>query len=695
MLCVVPAAAQVASSPIDTDAALAAIEKTVEAKRVEMHVPGAALAIVKDDRIIFSRGFGLRDVDSKLPVTPNTQFAIGSCTKAFTAMAAMISQDNGKLSLADPPRKYLPYFKLHDADIDSRITLADMISHRSGLMAYTDIPWITGVLRPDQVIRAMADAVPTAKLGEKFQYNNVMFLAAGECMAAAQNESYAKAIRMLILTPLGMKESNLSAREMLRTADHASGYDLEGAEKSLRRLPMRDITNIAPAGAINSNVIEMSKWIRVMLGKGEMDGKRLVSSEGYADLVSPHISVGPGVAYGYGWVLDTWQGHRRIWHNGGIDGFNSHLAMLPDEHLGFILLTNISESGLPQAVVDAVFTNLVHQDKSSTPASGPTEATSDKNPAGEAGDYMLQLGENKLALTVKYRDGRLYAQASGQPEFTMKLVGDRRYTLEPPAPPQVFLQFRGAASKQPELTLEQGGRTIVANPAEHKQFDSPITVTELMQKVVDASGGDAALRAHKTMRLKLTLNMENEGVTGDVTQYTRFPGSSAEIATLYAAGRKIGLTHDFYDGNSGRSETTFTAPELFTGASLADAKIGAAILPELEWKALFKSVVIDRKDKVEGEDVYVVLMTPEVGTQITEYISTNSYLPLKRETGGGTTERYHKYQKVGDKAGQIVIPFEIDKNDTSGHSIITVKQVRFDLPIVDDLLKPGYGRCRQ
>lgn len=255
----------------DLTAKLSAIEKTLEAKRNELHVAGAALAIVKDDQILYSKGFGLRDIEGKLPVTPHTLFAIGSCTKAFTALAALISQEKGKLSLTDSPRKYLPYFKLRDPDIDAHVTLADLLSHRTGLMAYNDLPWATGVLHSDQVIRTLANAKPTAKLGEKFQYNNVMFLAAGECVAAANGARYAHVIQRLIFAPLGMRESDLSVREMQRAPDHATGYDAPEKDKPLRRLPMRDIANIAPAGAINSNVTDMAQWVRLMLGGGLCD----------------------------------------------------------------------------------------------------------------------------------------------------------------------------------------------------------------------------------------------------------------------------------------------------------------------------------------------------------------------------------------------------------------------------------------
>src|SRR5262249_11443881 len=143
---------------------LAAIEKTIDEKRKELGIPGVSLVIVKDDRVIYLKGLGVKDVERRLPVTPDTLFAIGSCTKAFTAMAAMMSVDEGKLSLDDSPKKFLPYFKLMDAEADAKITIRDMLSHRSGLLG-TDLLWASAVLSREEVIRAVAFAKPTARLG--------------------------------------------------------------------------------------------------------------------------------------------------------------------------------------------------------------------------------------------------------------------------------------------------------------------------------------------------------------------------------------------------------------------------------------------------------------------------------------------------------------------------------------------------
>ncbi len=194
----------------------------LEEERLRRNIPGLAVVIVRSDQIVFMEGFGLRDVDQKLLVTSDTLFVIGSCTKAFTAMAAVMSQDDGKLSVDDHPRRFLPYFKLRDTEANSRITIRDLLCHRSGLPYEDDSLWKNKGLRREEIIKAGMMAEPTAPLGKKFQYNNVLFTAAGQAVAAAQDSTWEKMIATRIFAPLGMNASMTSQRESAR--DHSCAY---------------------------------------------------------------------------------------------------------------------------------------------------------------------------------------------------------------------------------------------------------------------------------------------------------------------------------------------------------------------------------------------------------------------------------------------------------------------------------------
>ena len=172
-----------ASAPqSDEAAALAKIEKAINERREALGIPGAALAIVKDGKIIFAKGLGYKDLEKKIPATADTQFAIGSATKAFTALSILIAQDQGKLSLDDSPKKYLPYFQINDPETDKKIVIRDLLDHSSGLTR-TDLAMLAGGLTRKELIEVAGLAKPTAKLHEKFQYQNIMFAAAGEITA--------------------------------------------------------------------------------------------------------------------------------------------------------------------------------------------------------------------------------------------------------------------------------------------------------------------------------------------------------------------------------------------------------------------------------------------------------------------------------------------------------------------------------
>jgi CubicO group peptidase (beta-lactamase class C family) len=446
------------SAPRDIESQLAAIEKTIDAKRQELHVPGAALVIVKDDKIVYVKGMGLRDVASKLPVTPNTQFAIGSSTKAFTAMTVMMSVDDGKISLADSPRKFLPYFKMRDPEADQKITIADLLCHRSGLNR-TDMAWYTNKLNAEETIRLVSQIKPTEKFGAKFQYQNVMFLVAGQCVGAAQKAPWRTVVSNRILKPLGMKTTNTSVRDLARSKDHALGYSYDAEKKEHVLLPYHDLPAIAPAGAINSNAPEMAQWLRLMLGRGVFEGKRLVSEASFDELYKKRINVAGPVDYGFGWFLRDWNGHKVVEHGGNIDGFNAQVALMPDQNLGFVLLTNISASPLGSIAMNAVWENLVGAPK---PAAEAAVASTEKvAPELEAGTYRLQ-GAN-IDVVIEAKNGKLTARAPGVPESTLENVSGRRYKVVIPGLDGVFATFRPAKDdpKETEMFFEQPGAKLV------------------------------------------------------------------------------------------------------------------------------------------------------------------------------------------------------------------------------------------
>lgn len=663
----------------------------IDQKRIDLHVPGAALVIVKDDRIVAIRGLGVRDVAENLPVTPETLFAIGSSTKAFTAMTVLMTAEDGKLKLTDPPRKYLPAFKLQDADADSKITISDLLCHRCGLER-TDLAWYTGKLNSREIIRVACEAKPTAKFGEKFQYQNIMFLTAGEVAAAAQKRLWSDLLYWRILRPLGMKSTTLSVTEMQDREDFSRGYSYNALTRETRLLPTRDIRMIAPAGAINSNVQEMAQWLRLMLGGGVFNGKRLVSQASIDQLTSKHMAVGGGMDYGYGWFLHDWHGHKVVEHGGNIDGFSAEVALMPDQKLGFVLLTNQNNSALQQQSLDLIWSDLVDLPAPApgSPSATPVKEVASSEPAGdpqkEVGVYTLAPG---LDLTVSCREGKLYAQATNQPEFSLKNLGGRKYTIGPPVPPGIYLTFHSAKGdpNRTELEFEQGGFKVTALAKAASTSVIAISAEELFNKAVAAAGGAENLRKVRSLSARFVLDMPTQGITGEGIDYRMAPNSEAQTLKMRAAGKQVATIRSYFDGKQGGSFSSFSSSEKIPENRLNETRIAADFYPLLNWKTNFKTVTIKGTEKLGDEEVYLIEETPEKGNPIIERYSTRSFLLLQRdrkilEPDLGITissvEKFSDYRPVNG----VMFPFkriqtQMDTNETH----IEYKEVRFDARI--------------
>ena len=690
------AAAAKSTSATDYSAPLAAIEKALDDKRKELGIPGISLAIVKDDQIIYLKGLGLRDIDKKLPVTPDTRFAIGSATKAFTSMLAAMSVDEGKLSLDDSPKKFLPYFTLRDPDAAAKITIRDLLSHRSGLNR-TDLAMVSGVFNREELIKVAGMAKPTAKLGEKWQYQNVMYTAAGEAVAKAQNSTWEKLIATRIFKPLGMKNSDTSVAAMQKSSDFSLGYDYNPTTKETRHLPQREIPAAAPAGAINSSARDMAQWVRFMLNAGTFNGRRLVSEKSLDELLHKQINIAGSVDYGLGWFLRQWNGHKVVEHGGNIDGFNSQVAFMPDQKLGFVLLTNVTASPLGTIAMNTIWKNLVGEPQST--ADGPIAAAGD--PKAEVGTYLLAAAGVNFEVTLK--DDKLTLTVPGQPAYVLQNIGGRRYKLGEPAPPGFFATFRPVKDKpnETELYLEQPQGNVVlvklpeirAVPYGDPVMEPSIAIDDLLAKMIAAYGGEENIRKHNSSVTTAEVDFENQGVQAKGTISARAPNLSASEMTLTALDKKLGSAVSYFDGNAGGEIVSFAPAETYTGKRLADIKAAADFYDVLDWKKNYPTITFKRIDKVNGEDVYVIERRNEKGTPITDYISTKSFFVLRRdsiianETSGlelPNTEWFSDYRNVDG----VMVPFkQVSNNIANGDIVLHVIDVKFNVEIPDNVFR--------
>ena len=496
-----PVLAQTAAPASDLDQRIASIEQKIDARRKELGIPGIAVAMVKDGKVIYLKGLGVKDIAKNLPVTPDTQFAIGSATKAFTALSVLISQDEGKLTLADPPKKYLPYFKMYDPETDKNITIRDILSHSSGLNR-TDLAMLTGKLSRAELIQVAAQAKPTAKLREKFQYQNIMFTAAGAIVAEVQKQPWEKFIANEIFAPLGMTNSDLSIAEMEKSKDHSLGYDYNFDTKTAKLLPYRSIDAVAPAGSINSSARDMAKWIQFILAGGEANGKRLVSETGFSEWLKPQMNVTPNgsVSYGLGWFLQKWNGLKVVQHGGNIDGFNSMVAMIPEKNVGFVMLSNVSGSSLGSDMMPIVWNGLLNDKPDAEPIS-PEEM---KNLAGTYLNDKIA----SLNIDIKIDGGKLVFETGGQ-HYTLDQIKGREFKLAE-APDGFSVTFSPENGTAAEMLLKQpqgnynlkkriGAATETKSSAAAKELAGTYKPANAPGSVEVRVGGDA-----------VTLNIEGQ-----------------------------------------------------------------------------------------------------------------------------------------------------------------------------------------
>ncbi len=338
-------------------AKFASMPAWLDETREMFDVPGCAVAIVKRGDVVATFGSGKRDVDGSLPVTADTLFAIGSSTKAFTTCVLAMLADEGKLEWDAPVRRWLPDFALADAPLGERITPRDLVTHRSGMPRH-DLVWYGAKFDRAEMVQRLRWLPLNHDLRTDFQYNNLMFLAAGHLAERVAGTTWEELVRQRVFEPLGMRRSNFEVEKSKADPDHATPYRRSKGETKV--IPFRDITSIGPAGSINSSVREMANWVSLHVQGGTFDSRRLLQAAAVDDLHAVRMPFDGGaqetpeivgVGYALGWFVDVYRGHRRVHHGGNIDGFSALVAMLPDTGYGFVVLTNLDANPLPELVV--------------------------------------------------------------------------------------------------------------------------------------------------------------------------------------------------------------------------------------------------------------------------------------------------------------------------------------------------------
>lgn len=354
-------AALLLAQPSDLDA-------WVARTREQFEVPGIAVAIVKDGKVVLAKGYGTRNLGRPGDVDAHTLFGIASNTKAFTAAAIAILVDEGKLSWDDPVQKYLPQFQLADPYVTREVTIRDLLSHRTGLgLGAGDLLyWPDTTFNRAYVVTAARHLPMASSMRSRYAYNNLGFVVAGEIVAAVSGKRWEDFVCERILTPLAMNETRITSAgldpaTMNLAVPHSKGWRLTG---TLEPISATEDAIWAAAAGIKSNVTDLAKWVTVQLAGGKFpSGAALFSAKQATEMWSAQIPIPisnpiPALkatkpqfaAYGLGWSLRDYQGRKIVTHTGGLTGMVSLTLLVPQENLGIVVLTNQEEGGAFQAI---------------------------------------------------------------------------------------------------------------------------------------------------------------------------------------------------------------------------------------------------------------------------------------------------------------------------------------------------------
>ncbi len=321
-------------------------------------IPGVSVCIVKNGKVVWMKGYGVKGMGTNDKVDENTLFMIGSNSKAFTATALAMLDAEKKLSLDDKVQKWLPDFKLYDAYITKEANIRDLLCHRLGFETFQgDFMFFDSDLSTAQMREKWGRLKPMYSFRSKWGYTNAAFMTAGEIIPKVTGKTWAEFLKEKIFMPLGMNNTLALSKDISVAENKASAHTVWMGE--LKKIPYGRIDAMAPAGAISSSANDMSKWVMMLLNNGKLDGKEIIPASAIAQTRMPHSIMGNGGhmfnkahfnLYGLGWFLEEYAGRKIVAHTGGVNGFVTSVCLIPEEKLGIIVLTNTDANNFFEAL---------------------------------------------------------------------------------------------------------------------------------------------------------------------------------------------------------------------------------------------------------------------------------------------------------------------------------------------------------
>lgn len=375
---------------------LEALDQYIDKAVKDFELPGLAIGIVYENELIFAKGYGVTDVKTKAPVTPNSIFAIASCSKAFTAASLGMLVEDGKIKWDDKVVDYLPEFQLHDPYVTANLTIRDLVCHRAGLATFDgDLLWYQSGYDREEVIRRIRHLPLKNDFRVQFGYQNVMYLVAGEVIEEVMEMTWDEYIDQYVFKPLGMDASTTSIDRLVDDMDLAQPH-IDG-----KRIDVINWDNSGPAASINSNITDLSKWVMMWLNNGKYNDYEMLKSSSIKTLWSTQLPLPVSSfdevngthfkGYAMGWNTMDYSGVKVISHSGGLPGYISKVTLVPEKKLGIIILTN-DMTWLPDALNYKVLDTYL------------TER--DRNWAGEFLEYYKAYEKRKEEAEVEKQNSR-------------------------------------------------------------------------------------------------------------------------------------------------------------------------------------------------------------------------------------------------------------------------------------------------
>jgi len=355
---------QATGQKTNTDNRFKELDRLVNRILSDWRVSGCAVAVVEKDKVVYEKGFGYRDYENKIPVTPNTVFSIASCTKAFTGQLIGTLVNDGKLDINEPVHNYYPELAFYNDFLTDNITVKDMLTHRTGLPRHD---WLTHSKIPlplDSIVYRIRFLQPSSGFREQLKYCNLMYTALGGLIHKLTGKSWEAYMKEKILDPLKMTNTSCLISDLSKSAEYSLGYTVRN-DSIVQGREGTDGANAA--GSMNSSVNDMAKWLIALINDGRYEGKQILSPGFIREATSPQMSAPshprPGLPaypdiyfgdYGYGWNIASYRGHYQVTHGGDLPLFSSTTSFFPTDSIGIVVLVNKFDATVSEIITDYI-----------------------------------------------------------------------------------------------------------------------------------------------------------------------------------------------------------------------------------------------------------------------------------------------------------------------------------------------------